>query len=56
VDLRVVEPRERARVTRRQALVVEQHPGDDDRPGQAPATGFVGAGDIASAEGAIEPE
>ena len=54
--LRVVQPRKRANPVIAQALVVEQDPGDDQRPGQAASSGLVDARDEAEAELAVELE
>jgi hypothetical protein len=40
----------------REALVVEQDGGGDQRAGEAAAPSLVGAGDVAAAEAAIEGE
>ena len=56
VLLGVVERAEQAQLARGQRLVVEQHPGRHQRPGQAAATGLVGAGDQPEAEAAVEGE
>ena len=40
----------------RERLVVDQHRGGDQRPGEAAAPGLVGAGDEAAAEAAVEGE
>ena len=52
--LRVVEPRERADLARRQPPVVEQHRGGCERPGQTAAPGLIGAGDEPVPELAVE--
>ena len=39
-----------------QQIEVEQHARDDERPGERPATGLVGAGDEAHAEPPVERE
>ena len=39
-----------------QALVVEQHAGDDERPGERAATGLVRACDEARSERAVDTE
>jgi hypothetical protein len=56
VDLRVVEAGERPYLAGGQALVVEQHSGRDQRPGEASAPRLVGPRDEAAAVGAIEAE
>ena len=56
VLLGVVERAERAQLARRQRVVVEQHRGGDERPGEAAAPGLVGAGDEPHAERAVEGE
>jgi hypothetical protein len=54
--LRVVQHRERSNARPTEKLVIEQHPGDDERPCERSATGFVGTGHEAHAETSIEPE
>ena len=48
--------RERAQVGQRQLLVVEQHRGGDQRPGEAAAAGLVGARHEAHAQPAVVTE
>ena len=54
--LRVIEETERANAVVAQALVVEQHAGRDERPGEAAAPGLVRARHEADAESAVEGE
>ena len=54
--LRVVQERERADGMVAKTLVVEQHTGRDERPGQASPAGLVRAGHEAHAEAAVEGE
>src|SRR5918992_2065569 len=54
--LRVVQRRERPDSVMAEALVVEEHPGDDERPGQRAAAGLVGSGHEARTEPAVERE
>ena len=54
--LRVVQVRERPDAVLAQARVVEQHTGDDERPGERAPPGLVGSGDEARAELAVELE
>jgi hypothetical protein len=54
--LGIVEVAERAAVAHRQALVVDQHPGGDERPRERATTGLVGTGDEANSELAVELE
>ena len=56
VLLGVVERTQRAQLARRQRLVVEQHRGRDQRPGEAASPRLVGAGDEAHAERTVESE
>ena len=52
--LRVVQVGQRPDPVLLQARVVEQHAGDDERPGERAATGLVGACDEAGAELSVE--
>ena len=56
VLLGVVQRSQRAQLARGERVVVEQHAGRDQRPGEAAAPGLVGAGDEAEAEAAVERE
>src|SRR6202035_3071638 len=56
VLLGVVQRAERPQLARGDGLVVEQHTGRHQRPGEAPAPRLVGSGDEAHAETAIERE
>ena len=51
--LRVVQQRQRTHPVALQELVVEQHAGDDERPGERAASGLVGACDEPGAEPAV---
>src|SRR5262249_6305069 len=52
--LRVVEQPERPHLVIAEAAVVEQHPGDDERPGERPTTGLVRPRDQPGAELPVE--
>jgi hypothetical protein len=52
----VVEHAERPAVAHRQPLVVDQHPGGDQRPRERAAPGLIGAGDEPRAQLAVELE
>jgi hypothetical protein len=52
--LRIVEQRERADAVVAQAFVVEQHPGDDERPRERTAAGLVRSGYEAGAEAPVK--
>src|SRR5713226_1797516 len=54
--LRVVQQGERPHAVVAQALVVEQHTGDDERPGERTTARLVRTGDEADAETAVEAE
>ena len=54
--LGVVEPGERLALVLAEALVVEQDRGRDERAGERPAAGLVGAGDEAAPELLVEAE
>ena len=54
--LGVVEVGERPDLVVAQTVVVEQHAGDDERPGERPAARLVRTRDEARAEPAVEPE
>ena len=54
--LGVVQRRERATLTERQALVVEEDRSGDQRPGETPASGLVRPGDEPRTELAVEAE
>ena len=54
--LRVVQERERADAVVAQAVVVEQHARDDERPGERPAAGLVRTRDQPAAEVAVVAE
>jgi hypothetical protein len=54
--LGVVQCRERSNPRAPQQVVVEEHTGDDERPCERAAAGFVGPCYIADAEAPIEPE
>ena len=56
VLLGVVQRAQRAQLAGGERLVVEQHAGRDERPGETAAAGLVGAGDEADAEAAVERE
>jgi hypothetical protein len=52
--LRVVQVRQRAHLVLLQRCVVEQHPRDDERPGERAPTCLVGAGDVPRSELPVE--
>jgi hypothetical protein len=54
--LGVVQCRQRSNPYAPQQVVVEEHTGDDKRPCERAAAGFVGPRHIADAEASIEPE
>jgi len=56
VLLRIVEPRQRAPVGKRQALEVEQDRSGEQRPGEATPARLVRTGDEAVSELAVEGE
>jgi hypothetical protein len=56
VLLGVVQGAQRAQLARGDRVVVEQHPGGDQRAGEAAAPGLVRAGHQARAERAVESE
>jgi hypothetical protein len=56
VLLGVVQLRERAAVGKREAVQVEEDRRGDERAGERAPAGFVGSGDEAPLEGAIEGE